>query len=100
MEELHIKAETEITFEWGKKVEASPNLAWNYGKTIKLGWQFPFCLPLLPDIKFKIGIKFQLYFKATIGFQINFKSEKDDSGDWNTDFDLNFIIDFSIGIKM
>ena len=99
MDEYHLKAETEISFEWGKKVEANTNLAWEWDKTLKLGWQFPFCLPVLPAIQFRIGIKIELYFKITVALQLNFKAEKEND-QWKDSLDLNFIVDLSFGIKM
>ena len=100
MDDLHMKSETEITFELGKKFEANTNLAWDYDQTFKFGWQFPFCLPAIPCIQFRIGIKVEIYFKITIGLQISFKVDKENKEEAEIDFNINPFLETSVGIKL
>ena len=80
-------------------MEVNTNLAWEWDKTFKIGWQFPFYFAVLPALQFRIGIKIQLSLKITIGLQINFKKEKENDI-WKEQLDLNFIVDISFGIRM
>ena len=96
MEDAHVKAETEITFDLSKKqFDINTNLAWDYDKTIKAGWQFPFHLPAIPIIQFRIGIKFAIYFRIVIGVKINFQYK-----DGETDFDIIPNIGLTVGVKL
>ena len=95
MEKLHLKAETEITFNWKeRKLDVNTNLAWDYDKTFRIGWQFPFCIPAIPVLQFRIGIKVSLYFKITVGIQIIFEMDKD-----KFSINVNPYIDLSVGVK-
>jgi hypothetical protein len=100
-EEYNLNAESEVTIEWGKKVEANTNLAWDYDKTLKIGWQFPFTIPAIPIFQFRIGIKAQIYFKITIGIQISFSAEKkEEKKEKKVNFDINPFGEISVGVKM
>ena len=96
MEELHIQAETEITFSFKeRKFAISTKANWKYEKSIKIGWQFPFSFPVVPFIQIRIGIKAELGFKIESGIQMDFKYEKGEA-----DFVISFYVTFSIGIKL
>ena len=96
MEKLNLKAETEITFNWKeKKLDISTNLAWEYEKAFRSGYQFPFCLPAIPAFQFRIGLKSSLYFKITIGIQSVFEMDKD-----KFTINVNPYIDLSVGTKI
>ena len=96
MEELHLSAETEITFSFkDRQFGMSTKAGWSYEKSIKFGWQFPFSFPVVPFIQIRIGIKVELGFKIEIGIQMDFKYENDEA-----DFVISFYITFSIGIKL
>ena len=96
MEELHLSAETEITFSFkDRKVAISTKAGWKYEKSIKFGWQFPFSFPVVPFIQIRIGIKVELGFKIEIGIQMDFKYEKGEP-----DFVISFYVTFSIGLKL
>ena len=96
VEDAHVKAETEITFDLSKKqFDIKANFAWDYDKTIKAGWQFPFSLPAIPIIQFRIGIKFAIYFRIVIGVKINFQYK-----DGETDFDIIPNIGLTVGVKL
>ena len=96
MEELHLEAETEISFSFKeRKFALSTKVNWKYEKSLKIGWQFPFSFPVVPFIQIRIGIKAELGFKIEIGIQMDFKYEKGEA-----DFVISFYITFSMGIKL
>ena len=96
MEELHLSAETEITFSLAdRSFGMSTKVGWSYEKSVKFGWQFPFSFPVVPFIQIRIGIKAELGFKIEIGIQMDFKYEKGEA-----DFVISFYITFSMGIKL
>ena len=96
MEELHLKAETEITFSFKeRKFAVSTHAGWEYEKSIEFGWQFAFCFPVVPFVQMRIGIKVKLGFKIGIGIQLIFKYENN-----QPDFTISFYVTFSIGLKL
>ena len=96
MEELHLSAETEITFSLAdRSFGMSTKVGWSYEKSVKFGWQFPFSFPVVPFIQIRIGIKVELGFKIEIGIQMDFKYENDEA-----DFVISFYITFRIGLKL
>ena len=96
MEELHLSAETEITFSFkDRQFGISTKGGWSYDITLKFGWQFPFYFPAVPFLQIRVGIKVELGFKIEIGIQMDFKY---DNGDM--DFVISFYVTFSIGLKL
>ena len=96
MEELHLSAETEITFSFKeRKFAVSTKAGWEYEKSIKFGWQFPFSFPAVPFVQIRIGIKVQLGFKIGIGIQMDFKYENN-----KPDFVISFYVTFTIGLRL
>ena len=96
MEELHLSAETEITFSFKeRKFALSTKVGWEYEKSVKFGWQFPFTFPSVPCIQVRIGIKIQLGFTIGIGIQIDIKYENN-----KPDFVISFYVTFTIGLRL
>ena len=96
MEELHLSAETEITFSFKeRKFAVSTKTGWEYEKSIKFGWQFPFTFPAVPFVQIRIGIKVQLGFTIGIGIQMDFKYENN-----KPDFVISFYVTFTIGLRL
>ena len=61
MEELHLAAESEITFSFKeRKFAISSKAGWEYEKSVKFGWQFPFSFPAVPFVKIRIGFNLDL----------------------------------------
>ena len=95
-EDLHIEAETEITFSFkDRQFGISTKGGWSYDITLKFGWQFPFYFPAVPFLQIRVGIKVELGFKIEIGIQMDFKYENDEA-----DFVISFYVTFRIGLKL
>ena len=96
MEELHIASESEITFSFKeRKFALSTKVGWEYEKSVKFGWQFPFTFPSVPCIQVRIGIKIQLGFTIGIGIQIDIKYENN-----KPDFVISFYVTFTISLRL
>ena len=96
MEELHLAAESEITFSFKeRKFAVTTKAGWEYEKSVKFGWQFPFCFPAVPLIQIRIGIKVQLGFTIGIGIQMDFKYENN-----KPDFAISFYVTFTIKLRL
>ena len=93
---MHLSAETEITFSFKeRKFAVSTKAGWEYEKSVKFGWPFPFSFPSVPFVQIRIGIKVQLGFKIGIGIQMDFKYENNKS-----DFVISFYVTFTIGLRL